>query len=258
MAVEDTTSTDAENVVDTSVSEDTSTVDDDGDLEDIEVDLADIQSEDDEEEQAEESEPEDTEATDEPSEDESNEEESEPSDEQKQAAHNKAMYDQRQQEKQARIDRVRSEQQAYIQDGAENADPLELAVRQVQVNQYNTTVEATTNRLTNSYERALTDFPVLKTSDPIVQAEIDQAIDAFQAMNVTIDGYGNPVDVRGDLYATLQAKADSIEKLTGLKVKQQESNKSKEKSKAMTVPSRAAKQAKVDPDMAAFDEEADW
>lgn len=255
----DDESTTVEEVVeatpDTSVSEDTSTDNNDIDLEDIEVKPEDITDSDDEAEV----ESEESIDTDEPSEEEAESDDSEEpklSDEQKQAQHNKEMFERRQQEKEARIARVKTDQAAYVAEAAQSEDPLDTAVRQLQVDAYNNTVDSNQNKLTNSYERALTDFEVLKTTDPVIQAEIDQAIDAFQAQHVTIDAYGNPVEVRGDLYATLQAKADSIEKLTGIRATQQDKSKSKEKSKTIATPTRAPKEPKVDPDMAAFDEEA--
>jgi len=255
MAVEDTTtSTEAEEAVDTSVDTDESTDDnEDVDLEDIEVTEEELSGEESEEKSEEE--------TDESSEEESDEsqeetEEAELSDEDKQKAFNNEMAQQRIQEKEARIARVQQDQANYIAEAGENRDPLELAVRQLQVTEYNNAVEAATNKLTNGYERAINDFEVLKNASPEIQAEIDQTIDAFQAMHVAIDAYGNPTQVTGDLYATLQAKADSIEKLTGIRSTNQDKSKTKEKSKTLTTPSRAPKEAKVDPDMAAFDEEA--
>jgi hypothetical protein len=262
MADDLSTSSDAPGAVDTSVDGNNASDDsaEDIDLEDIEVDESDMASEDDDQEAESDSEADDeSEATDEASDDaESDEEaaESAMSDEDKQKQANNEAALKRIQERQARAAAIKADQAQYIADAAESADPMELAVRQLQVDGYNNTVEAVSNKLTNSYERALTDFPVLKTDDPVIQAEIDAAIDAFQATSLTIDSYGNATEVRGDLYATLKAKADSIEKLTGIKAERQEKGKAKEKSKTLTPPRRAPKQPKVDPDLAAFDEEA--
>lgn len=257
--------------VDTSVDvQDTTDTTDDVDLEDIEVtpeELGDTDPDTTEatEEEATDEPEEDKEVadTDEPSEDETEtedeipaEDDSKLSDDQKQAKHNKEMFEQRQKEKQARIQRVKQDQANYIAEASENRDPLELAVRQLQVTEYNNTVEAVSNKLTNGYERALKDFDVLRDESPEIQAEINDTIDAFQAMHVKIDAYGNPTAVTGDLYATLQAKADSIAKLTGIRAANQVKNKSKEKSKTLTTPNRAPRKPKVDPDLAAFDEEA--
>lgn len=261
MADDISTSTDTsvEDAVDTSVDSEDGTDNDDVDLEDIEVDLKDIESEPEEAEELSESEDTEEAATDdEPSEDESDEEseETELSDEDKQKQANNEMAQRRIQEREARITRVKEAQAAYVAEASQNQDPLDAAVRQLQVDAYNNTVDRNTNQVKSQYDKAVADFPILTTNDPVIQAEIDAAIDAFQAQYVTIDAYGNPAAVNGDLYATLQAKADAIEKLTGIRVSNQEKNKGKEKSKTLQTPNRAPKEPKKDPMMDAFDEEA--
>lgn len=260
MADEQSTSTDTsvDEAVDTSVSEDESTDSDDVDLEDIEVTPEELGDTDPDTEESDDEAEADKEATDEPSEDESDEEseETELSDEDKQKQANNEMAQQRIQEKEARIARVKEDQAQYVADATKNQDPLDAAVRQLQVDAYNNAIERNESTVKNDYQRALNDFEVLRTSDPAIQAEIDSAIDAFQAQYVQIDAYGNPTAVNGDLYATLQVKADSIAQLTGIRNTNQSKSKSKEKSKTLTTPSRAPKEPKVDPDMAAFDEEA--
>lgn len=248
---------------DTSVDEavDTLTNDepeDTGDLEDIEVSLEDMG---DETEQAEDSEDEnrdtepESEKEDSSSDDDSEDDKSdEPSDEERRKQANNEAAQRRLEEKRQREAAILEQQRAYI-DEAED-DPIQQAVRENQVETYNLKVEANTNKLSTAYERALKDFDVLRSEDPAVQAEVDAAIDAFQAMNVTIDQYGNPREVRADLYQFLQSKANSIQQLTGIGAKQQQNNKGKEKSKTFTPPSRAPKEPKVDADVAAFDEEA--
>lgn len=256
MADEQSTSTGADDAVDTSVDGNDGAGDDDVELEDIEVSLDDISGEDDDEEQ---SDSEDLEAETDESEEETeseDEESTELSDEDKRKQEAREYYEQRKAERQARIDRVKQDQADYIAEASENSDLLELAVRQLQVTEYNNTVERVENTVTNQYQKALNDFAVLRNTDPVIQAEIDEVLDAFQARYVTVDQYGNATDVRGDLYATLQAKADSITKLTGIRAANQERSKGKEKSKTLVTPTRAPREPKVDPDMAAFDEEA--
>ena len=258
----DDTSTSIDHEVDTSVTDDTST-DNDVDLEDIEVDITDIEDNDDEE-VAEESDTDDSEeAADDESDEEADTEQSEEAEpelsaEERQKQLNNEMAQRRIQEREARIARVREAQQAYVAEASQNEDPLDAAVRQLQVDAYNNTVDKVESTVKNDYQRALNDFEVLRTSDPVIQAEIDDAINAFQAQYLTIDQFGNPVDLRGDLYATLQAKADSIAKLTGIRAKRQEQSKGREKSKTLVTPTRAPRTPKKDPDLEAFDEEAGW
>lgn len=214
---------------------------DESTLEDIEVDL-------------DESEDETTDTVETETEDETEVEQAEVSDEDTQKAFNKEMAEKRIHEKQQRELTVKEQQDEYLATAEDNRD---LAVKQLQIDAYNNKVEGNTNKLTNGYERALKDFDILADQSPEIKAEVDQAIDAFQAMHVTIDAYGNPTDVRGDLYSFLQNKAESIRRLTDRGVRKQADSKAKESSRVITPPSRAPKTPKVDPDLAAFDEEAD-
>jgi hypothetical protein len=179
----------------------------------------------------------------------------EPSDEEKRKQHNREMAEKRLQAKAEREAQLKKQQDDYIAEATAD-DPRDLAVRQLQVDAYNNKVEINTGKLTNQYEKALKDFDVLNDSSPEIQAELNQALDAFQAIYVTFDKFNNPTDVRGDLYKYLQAKADSIAALTGRGARHQQQNKAKEKSKALTPPAREPKTPKKDPDLEAFDEEA--
>ena len=175
------------------------------------------------------------------------------SDLEEQKAHNKMMAEKRIQEKAERDAEIKRIQQEYV---AEAEDDTALALRQLQVDAYTNKVESNTNKLTNGYERAVKDFPILADQTPEIKAEVDAAVDAFQAMHVTIDKFGNPSEVSGDLYAFLQTKANSIEKLTQIGARKQATSKDKEKSKTFTPPSRTPKEPKIDLEMEAFREEA--
>lgn len=240
----------------TEVAEDTSTNDDpESSLEEIEVNIDETE---DEEAQAPEDEKTDTEpeaVEEEPQEDVEESQDDSPSEDDKQKAFNKEMAERRIQEKQKR-DATLKEQQAEYLAAADPERPEDAALRQLQIDAYDNKVEANSNKLTNQYEKAINDFPILAEKTPEIMAEVDAAIDAFQAMHVTLDAYGNPTEIRGDLYTYLQTKADSIERLTGIRSANQKTSKEKEKSKTFSPPSRAPKEPKVDPDLAAFDEEA--
>lgn len=257
MADQESTTVDATDVADASAeAEDTSTDDNEGvSLEDIEVDLED-ESESSEEKSDDDSESESEEIdTDEESEVEKPKEK-ELSEEEKRKAFNKEMAERRIQAKQQRDQTLQQQQEEYLTKAEDNRD---LALRQLQIDAYNNKVDSNTNKLTNGYERAVKDFDILANQSPEIKAEIDQAIDAFQAMYVTLDNYGNPTEVRGDIYAFLQSKADSIQQLTRMGARKQETAKGKEKSKTLAMPTRAPQKPKIDPDLAAFDEEvAKW
>lgn len=239
------------------------TEDNDVELEDIEVsqdELDSMEQSDDEEEEASEDEADD-ETTEDTSEDEESteeeasdtEEESEPSEEDKQAEFKRQMFAKRQQEKAARVQSQKEQQQQYLE---EAADAHDLALRQLQIDAYDNKVSRNNDVLKTSYEKAVKDLDILSNTDPVIQARIDKALDAFQAQHVTIDAYGNPTQVGGDLYAFLQSEAEDLEKLTGLRATVQKQSKDKQKSKTLSAPGRAPKEPKVDPDIAAFDEEA--
>lgn len=212
------------------------------------------QTEDEPEAEADESEQTDEE---EPSEAEGSEEdeeaEPEQSDEDTEAQAKREAYQRRQAEKQEREAAIKAAQQEYV---AEGEDERDTALRQLQVDAYTNRVENNSSKLTNSYEKAIKDFDILSSSDPAIKAEVDAAIDAFQAQHVTVDQYGNPYEIRGDFYQALQQKAESLERLSGIKAKRQETAKTKEKSKAMPKPSRTPKEPAKDPLLEAFEEEA--
>lgn len=175
--------------------------------------------------------------------DESEEQESEPSEEEQRKQHNREAAERRIQEKQLRASSLKEQQDDYIQQ-ADPDKPEDAALRQLQVDTYNSKIERNTDKLTTQYERAIKDFDVLSDKSPAVQREVALALDAFQAMHMKVDAYGNPSEVSGDLYQYLQSKADSIKELTGIGASQQVRNKGKEKSKAFTQPSRSPKQTK--------------
>lgn len=168
-------------------------------------------------------------------------------------AYNKMMAEKRIQEKAARDAEIAAKQQEYVTE-AESDD--QAALRQLQVDAYNTRTEGLTNKLTNGYEKALKDFPILSDQTLEIQAEVADAIDAFQAKYVKIDSFGNPAEVKGDLYQYLQNKAESIERLTAIGARKQVDSKVKEKSKTFTPPSRVPKEPKSDPELDAFWEAA--
>lgn len=164
----------------------------------------------------------------------------EESEEDKLKAFKREQYERRKQEKQQRELSIQEQQEKYLNEAEDNRD---LALRQLQIDAYTNKVDSNTNKLTNGYERALKDFDILQSSDPVIKQAVDEAIDAFQAMNVRLDAYGNPIEVSGDLYQYLQSKADSISKLTGIGARQQEKDKSREKSKTFTPPSTSPKKS---------------
>lgn len=179
--------------------------------------------------------------------------EAELSPEEQEKQRNREMAEQRLKAKQERDAQLQAGRDEYLKAAKDEQD---LALRQLQIQSYETKIEGNTNKLTNGFERAVKDFPILSDPDPAIRQEVASAIDAFEAQYLTIDALGNPADLRGDLYAYLQHKADSIAALTGKGARQQQQSKNREKSKVLTPPSRAPKKAKSDPMLEGFEEEA--
>lgn len=138
-----------------------------------------------------------------------------------------------------------------------NDDEDELARRQLQVDSYNINKEKAAlnqDKLESGIARAKADIALLSSTDPVIQEELGRALDEFQANSIEINEHGDIVSVKQDVYQYLKNKADSIERIRGIGAREESKKKATQKSRAMTPPSAKPK-TKVDPDMAAFDEE---
>lgn len=129
-----------------------------------------------------------------------------------------------------------------------------LSLQQLQIDAYQNRVMQVTNRVTADLNNAVSAIPEFKSTVPEVREAMLSFVDDFEAQHVVKDANGDVVQITGDLLPFLQAKAETIRRLTGLGAKQQEQAKSAQKKRTMSAPSRTPKTAKVDPDMAAFDE----
>lgn len=156
-------------------------------------------------------------------------------------------------EREERDRQKREQQDAYLQDAADETD---LAIRQLRVDAYNNKVQGNADRLQIGLDRALADIDLFKTGTPEVKEALVSAVDDFERMYVTKAPNGDPLAIDADIYQFLQAKAESIRKLTNLGARQQVQAKNRQKARTDTVPSRTPVKPKVDPIMAAFDQEA--
>lgn len=132
----------------------------------------------------------------------------------------------------------------------------EASNRQVRIDAYNNRIEGNLNKLENGIERAVNTIDLFSTGSNDVKEELASALDDFETMYVKRDVYGNPVRVEADVYQFLQKRAESIRRLTRVGARQESTAKKSVKARADAVPSRAPKEPKVDPDLAAFDEVA--
>jgi len=264
MAVEETTEVVVDDTQVSDVDDTTSEISDDTSLEDIEVNLEDISdgSEDESEtestEEVEEAETEESQDDVEDNNDTEAGEDTDPKPTKEQVAHE--AFKRREAERQLKAERdTRQAQdlQRYL-DEAED-DEYELAKRQNQVEKFNIQrekSELTRDKLQVGIDRAMADIDLFRTGDDVVKEALASSLDDFEAMHVTKDDKGNPLEVRADVYQYLLKKADSIRQLTGTGARQQAKQKDNQNSRTVTPPVRTPKPAKVDPDMEAFDEEA--
>ncbi len=142
-------------------------------------------------------------------------------------------------------------------------DEAELAKRQLEVERFNTMKERIAlnqDRLDVGIQKASIEIQKIANGDPVVLEAFAEALDDFEATRIVKDKYGNPVEVKDDVYQYLLKKADSIKKLTGIGAREQTKQKANEKMRTVTRPTRTPKEKPVDPDMEAFDEMAnrDW
>ncbi len=146
-------------------------------------------------------------------------------------------------------------------------DEAERKQRQADVQEFRNREERIAmndERLQTGVERAVAAIPLFQTKNEVVQEELLSAVDAFENQFVVKDKHGRPLEIkidpatgkRADLVAYLQRKADSIQKLTGVGATQQDKSKKNQNRRTITPPVKAPKKPKTDPDMDAFDEEA--
>lgn len=269
LQADDTTTT--EEIVDTSTNEesqDTDIVleDDDTSFEDIEdtdetEDLepedtdtepleSEEESEEDEEQSKEEPESKDEEETEESSDEESKEQDTRSEEDIKK--HNQEMAARRIAEREAR-EKAKEEQQLKYLDEAE--DDRDLALRQLQVDAYNNKVERNRDKLDSGIERAVASIELFRTGTPEVKEELARRLEDYEAKYVQYDSNSDPIKVEGDVYEYLKNEADSIQRILQSGARQQVKSKAKAQARTETIPSKTPKEPKVDPDLAAFDEE---
>lgn len=232
------------------------------DLEAEDTDTAPLELEEESEEDAEQTEESEDVAddTDEPEEtEESSDEESTEKDttsEEDIKRHNQEMAARRIAEKQAREQAKAQQQQQYLEQAEDDKD---LALRQLQIDAYNNRVESNVNKLQNGIEKAVANIDLFHNGTPEIKEALASSLEKFERMNVKYDSNGDPIHVEGDVYEYLQNEADTFKRILKTGARQQVKAKTKAKARTETLPTRAPKEPKVDPDLAAFDEEvAKW
>lgn len=229
-----------------------------GSMEDVEVDVSELDDESEDEAATESEESEDNKSSEEVEEvDEQSETKEEAEDTSESEAEQKRRNDEyarrRIEEKQQREALKQQQQNQFLQDAE---DPRDLALRQLQIDAYNNRVQTNNNLLESQLDRAVADIQEFRDGSEEVKEELINAVDEFEQMYVVRDRNGDPIEVRASLRDFLQAKAERIRKLTGAGARNQVVAKAKTKAKTDPVPTRKPATPKIDPMLAAFDEEA--
>jgi len=267
MADDESTNTGADDSTDTSTNEDGQ--DTDGDLEDIEVNLEEIagadETEDTDDSEQKENDPDtkpdeaeeesevDEEEDAKSDSDEDSKEDDTPSKEEQKRANNVENARKRIAERQQREDAKNNAQQEYLDEADDDKD---LALRQLQVDAYNNKIESNANKLQNGIDRSLANIDIFQNGTTEEKEELARRLEDFEGRYVKYDQNGDPVEVKADVYQYLQKEADSIRRLTSVGARKQAKDKGKVTARTTTAPSRTPKPAAKDPEMDAFDEEA--
>lgn len=189
--------------------------------------------------------------------------------------YNNEMAQRRIAERAAREQAKRSQQMEYLQSSSEIYESAidkgftheqalqeqrrEEAVRQLQIDAYNNRVTTNHSKLESGLDRAIADIDLFSKGSQAVKEELVNALDEYERLYVVRDENGDPVEVKADIYNFYQQKADSIRRILNEGAVKEAKDKTILRAKTDTVPSRKPKTPKVDPDLAAFDEEvASW
>ena len=179
-------------------------------------------------------------------------EETDPEEARKEAA--RQAYQERQAKRAERENAIAEARDADLQHIAEQgADDEQIAIKELQWVNYQNTVTNNVDRLQTQFEQAKNSIEIFRNPSPAVQNLLDDAIDEFQAKNVSIDKMGNPINVRGNLTDFLTVKAGLIEDLVRHGEAEAKKNVAKAKAATTPKPNGSPRQAKTDKDLDDFD-----
>lgn len=147
----------------------------------------------------------------------------------------------------------RIQQEEYLQNAEDDRD---LALRQLQIDAYNNRVATNVSKLEIGMDRAVASIDLFQTGSEVEKEELIAELDNFERLHVKRDANGDPVEVTGDVYQYLQAKAERIRRLTSVGARTESKAKQQTKARTDIVPTRAPKEPRKDPYLSAFEEEA--
>lgn len=160
----------------------------------------------------------------------------------------------RQEAEQAKAALEATHLEQYLQEAGD--DEVEIAKRQLDVQAYKLQqerIDINADRLQSGIEKAAATIDLFQTGSDEVKEELLNALDDFERFYVVKDKQGRPIEVNGDVYQYLQAKAESIKRLTGVGAREETKAKNNAKARTSTIPTRAPKEPPKDTDLEDFD-----
>lgn len=146
--------------------------------------------------------------------------------------------------------------QRYLDEARD--DEAELLRRQAQVQNYVLDRERSQvlqDKLDVGINRAVAELGIQNMDDATKQY-LARRLDEFEQGRVVKDQYGNIREVRGDVYQYIKEEMDSISQFRSVGAREQAKKKQTEKARTVKTPTRTPKEKPTDPDLDAFDEEA--
>ncbi len=146
------------------------------------------------------------------------------------------------------------DQQAYLKEA--EGDDEELTKRKDFVDRYNLHQERLNineDRVQVGIDKAIASIDLFRNGTPEVKDELLKAVDDFERLFIVKDKQGRYVEVKEDVFAYLQDKADSIRRIQGVGERNAQESELKAKAKVLPTPSRTPKEPKTDQDIADFD-----
>lgn len=145
-------------------------------------------------------------------------------------------------------------------------DDEETERRQKVVDDYNLAEERQTileDRIALNEERLevglqkVSSIDLMKSGDPVVKEELLAELDEFEKHYVVRDERGRILEVKGDVFAHLQKKADSIRRIQGVGESKAKNDVTRQKAGTTLTPSRTPKEPSKDSDIDDFDKTYD-
>ena len=145
--------------------------------------------------------------------------------------------------------------QRYLDDAGD--DELERARRELDVQAHSILkdkAQLNADKLESGIERAVATIDLFRTGTPEVKEELARRLEDFEEKHVEYDKNGRPIKVTADVTEYLQKEAASIQRILKAGARTQSQAKNNAKARTDTLPTRAPREAKIDPDVQDFED----